>query len=218
VIGGKVWAFRYNVSFGNGCLGGVVDGVEITEGYKRGVSIDGSGASNTNIIVTKNKIHNNNMENLSSSLNSGIYLSEVKGVSIDSNQFGLLGGPEKQYNSVYIAGTCDNINLSNNHTFSAKSTNAYLGDSTTQYSMQLHSVNNTSETANNTAGHVFYERIGFNKRRFVIDGSSGFPTTGTWVSGDELIYRTPVASGFRGAVCTASGTPGTWKTFGPISA
>jgi hypothetical protein len=44
------------------------------------------------------------------------------------------------------------------------------------------------------------------------------PTTGTWLQG-EVVYNTaPAAGGFVGWVCTTSGTPGTWKTFGVISA
>ncbi len=50
----------------------------------------------------------------------------------------------------------------------------------------------------------------------VFDGSSGAPATGTWAVGDELVYRTPTAGGYRGSVCTTAGTPGTWKEFGAI--
>ncbi|HEX6039759.1 hypothetical protein [Longimicrobium sp.] len=44
------------------------------------------------------------------------------------------------------------------------------------------------------------------------------PTTGTWRRGDVLFNGSPSASGFVGWVCVTAGTPGTWKTFGPISA
>ncbi len=44
------------------------------------------------------------------------------------------------------------------------------------------------------------------------------PTTGTWVAGDKVIHSAPAAGGFEGWVCTTGGTPGTWKTFGAISA
>lgn len=47
---------------------------------------------------------------------------------------------------------------------------------------------------------------------------SAAPTTGAWSVGEEVYYLTPVAGGFRGLVCTTAGTPGTWKTFGVISA
>lgn len=47
---------------------------------------------------------------------------------------------------------------------------------------------------------------------------SGIPTAGTWLIGDKIYAISPAAGGFIGWVCTASGTPGIWKTFGAISA
>lgn len=44
------------------------------------------------------------------------------------------------------------------------------------------------------------------------------PTAGWWVRGDRVYHSTPAASGNIGWVCTASGNPGTWKSFGTISA
>ena len=44
------------------------------------------------------------------------------------------------------------------------------------------------------------------------------PASGTWPIGYKLHARAPVAGGFEGWICTAGGTPGTWKTFGPITA
>jgi hypothetical protein len=43
------------------------------------------------------------------------------------------------------------------------------------------------------------------------------PTTGTWVRGDIVYNSAPASLGYVGWVCTASGTPGTWTTFGLIS-
>ncbi len=44
------------------------------------------------------------------------------------------------------------------------------------------------------------------------------PTTGTWKAGTVVFNPAPTAGGFLGWVCVSPGTPGTWKTFGPISA
>jgi len=49
-------------------------------------------------------------------------------------------------------------------------------------------------------------------------GSNAAPTTGTWNAGDRVYDLTPSASGNIGWVCVTAGTPGTWKTFGTISA
>lgn len=44
------------------------------------------------------------------------------------------------------------------------------------------------------------------------------PTTDTYEQGDIFYNSAPTAGGFIGWVCVAGGTPGTWKTFGAISA
>lgn len=44
------------------------------------------------------------------------------------------------------------------------------------------------------------------------------PASGTWAVGDKIYNAAPAAAGTMGWVCTTAGTPGTWKTFGTISA
>lgn len=46
---------------------------------------------------------------------------------------------------------------------------------------------------------------------------SAAPTTGSWLQGDIVWNTAPTSGGYAGWICTASGTPGTWKTFGLIS-
>ena len=47
--------------------------------------------------------------------------------------------------------------------------------------------------------------------------ASAIPSSGRWMQG-EIVYNTlPASGGFVGWVCTASGSPGTWKTFGLIT-
>ncbi len=43
------------------------------------------------------------------------------------------------------------------------------------------------------------------------------PTSGAWARGDIVWNVSPAAGGFAGWICTATGTPGTWKTFGAIT-
>ena len=47
---------------------------------------------------------------------------------------------------------------------------------------------------------------------------SSAPTTGTWAVGDKVYNSVPSASGNIGWVCVTAGTPGTWKSYGTISA
>lgn len=51
-----------------------------------------------------------------------------------------------------------------------------------------------------------------------VNYASAAPTTGTYKRGDIVLNNAPSASGFIGWVCVTAGTPGTWKTWGVISA
>lgn len=63
-------------------------------------------------------------------------------------------------------------------------------------------------------GNVFIRQQG---GRNVTTGSAA-PAAGTWAVGDTVYNTAPVAGGTIGWVCTAAGTPGTWKSFGAIAA
>ena len=43
------------------------------------------------------------------------------------------------------------------------------------------------------------------------------PTTGDWARGDIVWHSEPASGGNIGWVCTAAGTPGTWKSWGTIA-
>lgn len=70
-----------------------------------------------------------------------------------------------------------------------------------------------------------------NPRKFVADFPNGHflgglfrgigsaaPTTGAWLQGDVIENSAPAAGGNAGWICTAAGSPGTWKSFGAIAA
>lgn len=61
---------------------------------------------------------------------------------------------------------------------------------------------------------ISYEEINGKK----IGSSAAVPTSKFWNKGDILYNRNAEASGYAGWVCTTAGTPGTWKTFGAITA
>lgn len=52
----------------------------------------------------------------------------------------------------------------------------------------------------------------------VITRSSAAPTTGEWKRGDIVWHTTPSASATPGWICTAAGTPGTWKAMANLAA
>ena len=47
--------------------------------------------------------------------------------------------------------------------------------------------------------------------------SSTSPSTGSWRAGDVAYNTSPTSGGTIGWVCTTTGSPGTWKTFGTIA-
>jgi hypothetical protein len=51
-----------------------------------------------------------------------------------------------------------------------------------------------------------------------IQWAAAAPVAGAWRVGDVIYNTVPSASGTIGWVCTVAGTPGTWKTWGAISA
>lgn len=60
--------------------------------------------------------------------------------------------------------------------------------------------------------------IGDNVRSGIIGAGAAAPTTGTYALGAIWLNESPAPSGTIGWVCTTAGTPGTWKTWGAISA
>lgn len=53
--------------------------------------------------------------------------------------------------------------------------------------------------------------------KLIIEDMSSAPSTGTWLRGNRIYHSSPATGGNIGFVCTASGSPGTWKTFGGIA-
>lgn len=53
--------------------------------------------------------------------------------------------------------------------------------------------------------------------KLVLVRGAAAPISGTWAQGDIIWNSAPAAAGTIGWVCTAGGTPGTWKTFGTIA-
>ncbi|BAR92415.1 hypothetical protein [Pseudomonas phage PS-1] len=223
VDGGTIQGFTNNFRLSTNTLGAELRGkMTLTEAVGAGIYSDSADQPNSNIVVGPGvHIHNNNTADGTASNQSGVYLSNTRATLIEA-KFGNIGVAEKQVYSVFAASTCNDITLGAGcHTHSARGTSAYMGElAGSQFSMNLWDLGATSTTAFTTdvAGHVWSRPIGFGLRSTLLNTSATVPTTGTHKQGDEVLFRFSAASGFRGAVCTAAGTPGTWKTYGAISA
>jgi len=60
--------------------------------------------------------------------------------------------------------------------------------------------------------------ISFSADSAITGVATSIPVSGTFARGAIVLNETPSAGGFIGWVCVTGGTPGTWKTFGAISA
>lgn len=65
-----------------------------------------------------------------------------------------------------------------------------------------------------TTGQKNYNNIVGYNANFI---GTAAPVAGDYIRGDKVYHNNPSAGGTMGFVCTASGTPGTWKTFGDIA-
>lgn len=81
-----------------------------------------------------------------------------------------------------------------------------------------------ADTTNSLAGSLIRTYGGTRLHLFEVNGrrwktgTPATPTNGTWRKGDAVFYTVTDAGGSIGAVCTAAGTPGTWKPLVAISA
>ena len=75
----------------------------------------------------------------------------------------------------------------------------------------------SSPTASAGAVGIGQHYFGNNSQMLWRGLGTAAPTTGAYLQGDIIWNSTPASGGYIGWVCTAAGTPGTWKTFGLIS-
>ncbi len=125
----------------------------------------------------------------------------------------LSGSSNLDYDPDLVSGTsgADVRLYLNTNTSGNKRILLYKGDGTSTLNLILNSTGevlcNDIQQENGVGGGVYRKTI----RRAVA------PTTGTWSIGDICNFTSPVSGGYIGAVCTVSGTPGTWKPYGLIT-
>lgn len=93
-----------------------------------------------------------------------------------------------------------------------------VGEDMKIYQSDIYS--NTNNIVQNAPTKVSYinmiDRISTNYNVTSLTLSNRIPTAGDYNIGDIVLYNTPSAGGYIGAVCVTAGTPGTWKEFGSI--
>lgn len=160
-----------------------------------------------NIVISSNEVSKNQKEGIYND-NSNAPLIVGNNI-IDNSQAGLnvaSGLRTRISQNVSIIGNI--INGSNHHYGIEVDNSSYIqalgGNEVVAYGTQM---------LNFWNGYLGDAVSGFKR----LTGGSA-PTAGAWRVGDIIYNSSPAASGFIGWVCVAAGTPGTWKTFGAISA
>lgn len=201
-------------------------------------SQNGISISSYNTFVTGNRISNNTQDGIYSKNSDNIFIND--NIVYNSNRNGMLINTSTNINidncilfdnrSVGIAsGTnagnaCSNINISN--------CTLYKTDTGTQTTgIQILYGDNIKVLSCKCFNHVVDYDINRNTTNFIsqlnpifaksviksLMYSNAIPLSGTYNVGDIVLYTSPTAGGYIGAVCTVAGTPGTWKQFGSIS-
>lgn len=116
----------------------------------------------------------------------------------------------------YVEGTGGNYRFTN-CSFNNMINRCFYGDNAASVSISNSTKNNgvAMYTAAGTSPKLI-DYILSSTNNKVATGTAA-PSTGSWLIGDIVYNTAPAGSGFIGWVCTTSGTPGTWKTFGVIS-
>lgn len=171
---------------------------------------------------------------------NGVLLTNVTDTEVINNR---VTDPSSANNAaaefgIYVAGTSSDLKIEGNKVTDSAGNMKYglymvTGQSTTvirnnefsgatDYGARLDSTVTIKEWANNVCAGTIGSILNFPSALTVKGDPATYtataaPTSGTWTRGDKVWNRTPSANGAFGWVCIASGTPGTWSSFGDQS-
>lgn len=193
-----------------------------------GIKIADNGANfGSNWNITNNYIAIGTTGGIGIEHNSSISSAQQRGNTISNNQILSYAGTVGLY-GIYILGTEAKHNVIDGNviqTFSSYDIRANLTDVTITNNTCLSSLSDNIYAPNggtiaDNVGEVYYTQFTTKSKVGMLTRTYGeaAPSSGTWAVGDIVYDSTPSASGFIGWVCVTAGTPGTWKTFGVISA
>jgi len=198
-----------------------IEGGEVTTCYQEGVFI-GAGTTPEEITVDGVWCYSNGVGGAF----GGIYAQSGIKHTITRCRLGGVGESFQNY-GVVVDAACGDVEVSFNHCQGhANPGAAYLmGGSTSYGCLRLYTGNtiNTLYVTTPFSGlsivpiEYVYTINGRARRHLAqrVSLSSGItPSAGTWSVGDVIDYSDPLATGYRGVICTTAGSPGTWNRYG----
>lgn len=218
----------YDVSIrGNQIENAGAEGILANNIYSGGLSVEGNAVKNcTNegiklttaprAIVANNRVISNGK--------AGIYLSASPRSNVSGNQCWDNGtSAANTYDGIYVTGVSGISSIYGNHLGNISTANTRYGlnvDDATSAGYQIfgnsYGSNATGTKLVATSGSYTGSLEGELGQREI--WANAAPVAGAWSRGDRVWSIVPSASGTIGWVCVTSGSPGTWKTFGVISA
>jgi hypothetical protein len=181
--------------------------LEITNNYieAAAVGIYVSGFNSSNKVENAN-ISNNTIDAVGT---DGLQISNSNRINVNFNK---VNGSSSRYgiNINYMTNGVINGNLTQGFT-----TSSYKFDTTISNIILQSPI---SDATNESGLYVFGASITGAITGQNVVSTFGAATTGYWYQGSTFINQLPTAGGYLGYVCTATGSPGTWKTYGAISA
>ena len=128
------------------------------------------------------------------------------------------------YSGIYVSGGSTLCTIIGNHSGNLTTSNQGYGIAIEDVTSGGRCLVIANTYTTNVTGN-FYENVLYGNTRFLegeagqqVKYASAAPTSGTWSVGDIVHNTVPTAGGFAGWICVTAGAPGTWKTFGAISA
>jgi hypothetical protein len=149
-------------------------------------------------------------------LKSGIFINNANNHTLSGNN--TKGDSVKSDYGLYVAGGLTNTTVvQNNICTGSKTTGIRLAGSTSIFALISgnYSVNSLGAYSIAGAPETSIAQLGTEEHSCY---STSIPTSGTWSQGAKVYRRYPTAGGHIGWVCVVGGSPGTWKTFGSVSA
>lgn len=198
-----------------------IEGGEFTTCYQEGIYI-GAGTAPEEITVDGAWCYSNG----TGGAYGGIYAQSGIKHTITRCRLGGVSESFQDY-GIVVDAACGDVEVSFNHCQGhAGGGAAYLMGTATSYGCLRLFTGNTVNTLYVTTVFSgltivpieFTYSINGRMRRHLaqrVSLSSGItPTAGTWSVGDVIDYSDPLATGYRGVICTTAGSPGTWNRYG----
>lgn len=210
--------FKFGIVTGSALNGLVIKNSEISYSREMGISITSSIIAPKNIKIIGCKAYMNGQDGTS---DGGIVVNTADNILIENCILGI-EGTETQNWGIRTNATSTNVTIRNNHVVNNKAGgSSYSNGSSTNYKILKSFINNTFEsglTGTSGAGIITLRTISRASLQLRECEGSAAPTSGDWIAGEKVFDESPSAGSFIGWVCTVSGTAGTWKTFGAITA